>query len=158
MTRPYSMPSTRSWATSSPVQAQYLAVWRTMIARFADQPGVLGFEPINEPSGGSANASTFEATTLTDFYTRMISTMQAQAPEALVFVDLTGLDGAFVATSLNRPLGSFVFAPHFYPLTQQPADVLAGLETWANLGQQWNVPVLVGSSVRPTICPAPSTS
>jgi endoglycosylceramidase len=40
------------WAAGSPVKAQYLAAWDRMLARFKDQPGVVGFEPINAPAWG----------------------------------------------------------------------------------------------------------
>jgi len=91
------------WASGSTVQSEYLAAWDVMIARFASAPGVIGFEPINEPFSGGASSGTFEATTLTDFFTRMIAHMHAQAPRSLVFVDPMGVDGAFVETTMNRP-------------------------------------------------------
>jgi endoglycosylceramidase len=132
------------WAAGSQVQQQYVDRWDLMISAFANQPGVLGFEPFNEPSAGTASAPTFEATTLTDFYSMMIAHMTGEAGTSLVFVDATGLDGTFVSTNLNRPTGNFVFAPHFYPLTPNVDAVQSGLQTWATLGAKWNVPVWVG--------------
>lgn len=132
------------WASGSPVQAQYLAAWDVMLSHFAGQPGVLGFEPINEPAAGTANANTFEATTLTDFFTRMIAHFHAHAPSSLVFVDATGLDGAVNSTNLNRPVGDFVFAPHNYPVAPVAGGVQNEITTWATLGKKWNVPVWVG--------------
>lgn len=132
------------WAPGSPVQAEYVAAWDTMIARLADQPGVLGFEPINEPAAGTQAQDAFEATTLTDFFTRMISHVHAAAPQSLVFVDPAGIDGISATTSMQRPAGDFVFAPHYYPLAPRPDEVLAGFQSWAKQGAQWNVPVWVG--------------
>ena len=43
------------WANGSPVQNEYLAAWDAMIARFQNEPGVVGFEPINEPAAGTQN-------------------------------------------------------------------------------------------------------
>jgi endoglycosylceramidase len=134
------------WAPGSPVQGEYLAAWDTMIAAFADEPGVVGFEPLNEPSSGSANDATFQATTLTDFFTRMIAHFTAKAPGTLVFVDDTGTAGGLVQTTMMRPAGSFVFAPHFYPVLN-PADtdeITTRMKVWADLGAQWNVPVWIG--------------
>ena len=134
----------RFWAAGSTVQAEYLSAWDTMVARYKDKPGVLGFEPINEPGWGSAADDTFSATTLTAFYTAMIARMRGEAPASLVFIDVTGEDGALVSTQLQRPAGDeFVFTPHFYPLSSDPTMVQSGLETWANIGRSWNVPVLV---------------
>jgi endoglycosylceramidase len=132
------------WAQGSTVQAKYLAAWDTMIARLANQPGVLGFEPINEPGWGTQPVGTFEATTLTDFFTRMIAHVHASAPKALVFVDPAGLDGISAKTTMHRPEGDFVFAPHYYPVLPRPDEVLAGFQSWAQQGAQWNVPVWVG--------------
>jgi endoglycosylceramidase len=132
------------WAAGSPVQAKYVAAWDEMLSRFAAEPGVLGFEPINEPGWGTQAVDTFEATTLTDFFTRMIAHFHAAAPRSLVFVDPAGLDGISAMTSMHRPDGDFVFAPHYYPVAARPDEVLAGFQSWAQQGAQWNVPVWVG--------------
>jgi endoglycosylceramidase len=133
------------WVEGGTVQTEYLAAWDTMIAQFADEPGVIGFEPINEPSAGDANPGTWEATTLTDFFTRMIVHFTAKAPSTLVFVDDSGAAGTLVYTTMNRPSGNFVFAPHFYPIVNPlPEKVLPLMQTWSELGAKWNVPVWVG--------------
>ncbi len=133
------------WAAGSSVQAAYDAAWDVMIARYKDKPGVAGFEPINEPGWGTANESTFSATTLTDFYSAKVARLRAQAPKTLVFVDPSGADGVTVSTQLGRPTGDgIVFAPHFYPLSARPDLVQGEMQTWANVGASWNVPVFVG--------------
>ena len=58
------------------VTAGYLS-----IARFQNEAGVLGFEPFNEPAAGTANQSTFEATTLTAFFSMVVPHMRALAPQ-----------------------------------------------------------------------------
>jgi endoglycosylceramidase len=127
------------------VQAQYLAAWDVMVARYKDKPGVLGFEPINEPGWGTADEATFSATTLTSFYSVVVARMRATAPKSLVFVDTAALDVATLTTQLGRPAGDgVVFAPHFYPLNMSPAMVKAGLQKWVDVGAAWNVPVFVG--------------
>jgi endoglycosylceramidase len=135
----------RFWAAGSSVQSEYLAAWDVMVARFKDKPGVLGFEPINEPDFGTTANATFSPTTLTSFYSMMVAHMRGAAPQSLVFVDTTYIDGALLSTTLARPSGDgVVFAPHFYPFDHSPSAVEAGLKTWANVGASWNVPVFVG--------------
>ncbi len=135
----------RFFAAGSPVQAEYLAAWDVLVARYKDKPGVLGFEPINEPGYGTVADGTFSATTLTSFYSMVVAHMRAAAPRSLVFVDTTGEDGVLVSTMLGRPSGDgIVFAPHFYPFNHDPKSVEAGLKTWADMGASWNVPVFVG--------------
>jgi endoglycosylceramidase len=134
------------WGNTTGVQTKYLAAWDTMIHRFADTPGVLGFEPINEPSSGSASMKPFEEATLTKFYATVAAHMRAQAPRSLVFVDTTAVDGVAVQTSLEDPkVAGVVFAPHYYPLFKEsPAGVKTGLETWQGVAASWNVPTFLG--------------
>ncbi len=133
------------WAAGSSVQSKYLAAWDVMVARYKDKPGVLGFEPINEPDFGTASNATFSPTTLTNFYSMMVAHMRGAAPQSLVFVDTTYIDGALLSTTLARPSGDgVVFAPHFYPFDHTPSAVEAGLKKWADVGASWNVPVFVG--------------
>lgn len=136
----------RFWADGSSVQADYVALWDRMALRYKDRPGVIGFEPINEPNSGSAESGVFQQTTLKDFYTRMIARLRAAAPSTLVFVEPIGFDGGFASTKLERPVGDgFVFAPHYYPLGSLEEDVIHnGLEKWAAVATTWNVPVFVG--------------
>jgi endoglycosylceramidase len=132
------------------VMAEYHSAWDVMLGRFKDEPGVVGFEPINEPAPGTASQSTFEATTLTAFYTQMVAHMRAAAPQALVFVDAPPLAGAFLTTSLKRPSGDgLVFAPHFYPPGATTPTVLTDFQKWAGVGAAWNVPVFVGEFGQP---------
>ena len=134
------------WDAGSPVQSAYVSAWDVMVARYKDKPGVLGFEPINEPGWGSGDEGTFSATTLTAFYSVMVPHINAAAPSSLVFVDPPGVDGTTVSTMLGKPTAGtgVVFAPHYYPLSAGNADEQAELAVWQGVGQAWNVPVFVG--------------
>jgi endoglycosylceramidase len=147
-TQPVMSAFDRFWTTGS-VQTAYLALWDRLAARYKDHPGVIGFEPINEPSPGSANADDWETTTLSSFFTMMTSKLRAAAPSTLVFIDLTGSDGAFLISKVQRPSGpgsdGVVFAPHFYPfLAGDAATTMTQMQTWATIGSQWNTPTFVG--------------
>ena len=145
----------RFWAAGSPVQAQYLAAWDVMLARYKDTPGVVGFEPINEPGWGTADEATFTSTTLTSFYSKIVPHFRAAAPNSLVFVDPPGADGAFDMTTLGKPQGDgIVFAPHYYPLSAGSADEVMGLKVWSDVGAAWNVPVFVGEFGAPNTTPS----
>jgi endoglycosylceramidase len=140
------------WAQGSPLQPKYLAAWTVMVDRYKNTPGVLGFEPMNEPGWGTADEPTFSATTLTAFYSEMVPFMRSLAPSALVFIDAPGADGISVMTSLGRPTwdggdpdggDGVVFAPHYYPLGGS-TDNVTSLKVWQEVGSSWNVPVFVG--------------
>jgi endoglycosylceramidase len=139
------------WADGSPARAAYLKLWDRMVMRYRDRPGVIGFEPFNEPAAGTADPDAWASTTLTTFYTAIGAQIHAVAPAALVFVDATGPDSVIMATSLQRPEGAgFVFAPHYYQpaaltgQTPDPDSVRSAVQRWANVGKKWNVPVLLG--------------
>lgn len=139
------------WADGSPARAAYERLWDRMAARYRDRPGVIGFEPFNEPAPGTADPDLWASTTLTTFYTVLGARLRKAAPSALIFVDGTGVDSVLVATSLGRPEGEgFVFAPHYYQpsalddLAPDPGRVRSDLQRWANVGKKWNVPVFLG--------------
>ncbi len=133
------------WAPGSSVMTAYVAAWDRMIARYKDKPGVVGFEPINEPGWGSADPQTFSATTLSAFYAQIVTHMRGLAPSSLIFIDPVGLDGISETTALVRPPGDgVVFAPHFYPLTTNPDAVLDDMNKWKTVSDAWGTPTLVG--------------
>lgn len=134
------------WAAGSPIQTAYLAAWDVMLARFQNEPGVLGFEPINEPASGSEDQTKFEATTLTSFFSSVVPHFRSLAPLSLVFVDAPGVDSVGATTSMTRPTGDgLVFAPHYYPITNaNPTAAFPGIQSWADVGAEWNVPVFLG--------------
>jgi endoglycosylceramidase len=139
------------WADGSPVRAAYEAMWDRMAARYKDRPGVIGFEPINEPGWGTENLDAFEAGTLSTFFANMVTRLRKAAPDTLVFIDATGPDAGALATGLVRPPGEgVVFAPHYYQLGAlagtggDPDKVELDLTRWKNKGAAWQSPVLVG--------------
>jgi endoglycosylceramidase len=135
----------RLWASGSTVQAGVVAVWDRMVARYKDRAGVLGFEVLNEPGWGTQDVTKFEAGSLTQFFAVMTPRMRAAAPTSLVFLDPTGFAGTTMSTGLTLPKGDgIVFAPHFYPLNNNPPAVGDKLQPWSVLGKQWNVPVFLG--------------
>jgi endoglycosylceramidase len=139
------------WADGSAVQAAYGALWDRVAARYKDRPGVIGFEVLNEPGWGTQNLDTFEATTLTTFFTTMAARLRQTAPSTLMFFDAPGPDAGILHTSVGRPDGDgLVFAPHYYQLGAlggsggDPSRVRLDLQAWQNYASQWGVPVLLG--------------
>jgi len=139
------------WTDVTGVRTAFAEMWDLMVDRHAGRPGVIGFEVINEPGWGHEDYDAWESGTLPDFYSEMGARIHARAPDALIFFDATGLDAISAETSLVRPQGDrLVFAPHFYDPTtflgegQLQMDVAASLQVWADLGRDWDVPVLVG--------------
>ena len=143
----------RLWSDSNGTRTALEGLWDRLSTRYADKPGVLGFEVINEPHAGTADHATWEATVLTDFYGTMAARIHQKAPQALVFFDAAGTDAIGASTSLGKPVGErLVFAPHWYDPaalfggTPSPANARMGMTNWAAQGREWNIPVLIGES------------
>ena len=142
----------RFWRNDDHLQDAFVAMWRHVAARAWPHDAVIGFEVMNEPHPGTADAPTWERDVLTPFYNRLGGAIREAAPGALIFFDATGLDGAFNTTYLRRPDGEgFVFAPHFYEpgaflqnRWSGQVDLVARRATWAELGALWKLPVLIG--------------
>ena len=138
------------WANENGVLDAFRAMWEEMAARHADRPGVIGFEIINEPHGGTSDSETWSVDTLSPFYGEMAALVQGIDPDALVFFDSTGIEATLTTTSLLLPEGeNLVFAPHFYDPGalfdfSLSMDVAASHQNWADQGVEWDVPVLLG--------------
>jgi endoglycosylceramidase len=138
------------WADTGGVRSMFRAMWTRMIDRHAGRPGVIGYEPINEPHDGTAAPSDWARVTLTDFYDEMGALIAERDPGAFMFVDARGVDGVLGTTALERPEGDHVvFAPHSYDPGalfgwDVDPDVARRLQPWADLGAAWDVPVLIG--------------
>lgn len=139
------------WADTHGAQTAFKNMWDMMATRYAQHPGVIGFEVINEPHGGTMEDNDWAPNIVTPFYSEMIAQIQSIAPDKLVFFDSTGLDAISATTHLERPEGEqIVFAPHFYD-----AAIFAGadhltlkyepaLQRWKDLGDSWGIPVILG--------------
>ncbi|MBN4059150.1 cellulase family glycosylhydrolase [Endomicrobium sp. AH-315-J14] len=138
------------WTDETGVRTGLGAMWDRMVDRHAERAGVIGYEIINEPHGGSMKHAVWEETVLSPFYSEMIARMQERDADALVFFDASGLAATQPGTDMTRPEGdNIVFAPHFY----DPGalfgwgvneDVMTPLSIWAEVGKEWDLPVLLG--------------
>jgi endoglycosylceramidase len=77
------------------LQSEYAKAWRHVAARFGRRPYVLGYDLLNEPWPGSmfpaciqaAGCPTFDATTLTEFTKRVISSIRKVDRRTLTFYE-----------------------------------------------------------------------
>lgn len=139
------------WSDARGTRTRQAATWAFLAGHFADHPGVVGYEVFNEPGWGTADKATWAVDVLTPYYTDIAASIADIDPDALVFFDATGIDAVTLNTELQRPEGeNLVFAPHFYDAavlaggSSTSVDVGSSLHQWANLGEDWQVPVLLG--------------
>lgn len=141
----------RFWSDADGLQAQYLAMWLTMVDAVGDHPAVVGFEMMNEPGWGTYDdLDAFKQDVLVPFYTDVAAQLRAAAPDVLVVYDGPGADSTGVGSHF-RPAGEgLVYGPHRYDQSLLFGDAWSGndpapaLRSSAMFGAENGVPVLLG--------------
>ena len=101
--------------TDSATQGELVAAWQHVAERLADEPAVLGFDIINEPSWGSYAIATFEKDRLEPFYESVIAAVRTAAPHWIAFAEPANSVNLGFATSLVAfHAKDVVYAPHLY--------------------------------------------
>lgn len=109
--------------TNADVRSRLVLAWKTLATRFARYENVLGFDALNEPHWGSANASTFEAERLAPLYEEIVRAVRSAAPAWLFFMEPSSGRNLGIATSLVKPpYDGVVYAPHAYDPSAESGD------------------------------------
>lgn len=105
------------WA-SEQLQEQYAANFAHLAQQVCDVPGVVGFDLMNEPFGGSLMGDKqYESTVLFNFYKRVVRAIEQVCPGRLYFLEhsWTFSTGIYQAMPLEPALRkALVFSPHYY--------------------------------------------
>ena len=140
--------------TDAATQREMAAAWRHVAEALADEPAIIGFDPINEPSWGSQSIAMFEPTLLQPFYEQMIAAVRESAPHWVAFVEPSSTRALGFSTKLV-PFESpdVVYAPHLYDVSAEssamfdPSHASALVETAADLqrdAEQLGTPMWIG--------------
>ncbi|MFF1405260.1 glycoside hydrolase family 5 protein [Streptomyces sp. NPDC058294] len=135
-------------------------MWRTLAARFARHPAVLGYDLLNEPMGEVrpgedpvTAAGRIEREQLTPMYNRLAGAVRSADRRSWLFVEPTPVVGEGVPTGLGRVEDPrVVYAPHFYDTAMEAGsdyDPGAGwIEAYERAvtvyPERYGVPVVVG--------------
>jgi endoglycosylceramidase len=141
----------RFWANEDGLKDEFLVMWTKVGERFADHPGVLALEILNEPGWGTANdVQQWKLDVLTPFHTAVAEYLHELAPDLLIVYDNPGIDavGLYPEMVHPRPEGDFlIYGPHMYGAgtygPQQPSPQ-EDLTEMAAFGQDADVPVMLG--------------
>jgi endoglycosylceramidase len=128
------------------VRGRFLAMLGRVAGAFADCPGVVGYDLLNEPWGN-------EVTELDPLHEDEAAAIRARHPSAILFVAGHAATGSGIQTRLPRPrFDNFAYAPHYYMTlaiafdgwggSTRPIDRAFGnMETKA---AEWGVPLFLG--------------
>ncbi len=128
------------------VRRRYLALLGRIAAAFSAVPGVIGYDPLNEPWAN-------EVSELGPLYEDAAVAIRAVAPEAILFLEGQVLCSGGTPSQLPRPsFGNFAYAPHFYDPLALALGAWSGFTsltdrafaTMNNKAAGWNVPLLLG--------------
>ncbi|MBW1808932.1 MAG: cellulase family glycosylhydrolase [Deltaproteobacteria bacterium] len=142
----------RFWANQDGLRDSFSDMWRHIAGQAWPKDGVIGFEIINEPAGGTAEEEAFSKDVLTPFYAELAGVIREAAPDAPVFFDAAGFSATTAETYIELPQApGLVFAPHYYDTTGMltgewtgGTDLVAKLGKWQSKGDEWGLPVLLG--------------
>jgi endoglycosylceramidase len=126
------------------VKTRYLAMLHRVATRLAREPGVLGYDMMNEPWGD-------EATEIDALYAAAASALRSAHGDCILFVSPHALTSSGTSTKLPRPrFDNFAFSPHFYDpgvvvlKTYLGGGLYQGWSVMQETASAWGVPLFVG--------------
>ncbi|CAL8464543.1 g4078 [Coccomyxa elongata] len=142
---PFDVASKLNWklfyAGENGVRDRFLDMWEYLAKTFADNPGVIGYDILNEPYGD-------EETEIGPLYEDAAKRIRKYDKKAILFIEPQIYKGAGRRTNLPQPtFDNYVVAFHYYGQTRHPMIVLPfeqALGTWSNQTGTWDVPIFFG--------------
>ncbi|MCC7540187.1 MAG: cellulase family glycosylhydrolase [Deltaproteobacteria bacterium] len=142
----------RFWANEDGLFDAFVAMWTTMVERVGDQPGIAGYEIINEPGWGTGGQAELETTILPAAIERVAAAIREVQPDAIVFAGGPGTNAIAGDTMMRRPdIEQLVYAPHYYEPSllvggsyRSVTPVRRAIDRLSSRGVEWDTPVLYG--------------
>ncbi|MBM4377049.1 MAG: cellulase family glycosylhydrolase [Deltaproteobacteria bacterium] len=133
------------YADVNGVRTAYLAMVRSVAKALADEPGVIGYDLMNEPWSDA------EGTELAAFQAAGFATIREVSPNAIAFVSPRAYTSSGAQTELPKPAyENAAYAPHFYDATVLVLRSWSGVEPvepfarMTGKAAEWNVPLFLG--------------
>ena len=134
---------TNFWSNST-LRNGFKRMWQYVASRYKNEPTIIGYDILNEPSAGRLNLDNFIATVLPKFYQETITAIRMVDSKHIIFYE-TPLEAQHRQVKLSA--SKIVFAPHFYFLALGTSydGPLSTLE-WAlnSQTQGMTIPVWIG--------------
>lgn len=128
----------RLW-TEPANQDRTVEIWKTIAARYADEPWIGGYDLLNEPvlPNGYSNG------VLAGLYRRIATAIREVDANHIIFIE-----GNWFATDFTNLTPPILYGPNvaysFHKYWNEPSQ--ASIQDYINLRQNWNVPLWLGES------------
>ena len=147
----------RFWSDTEGVQESYAEFFGMLARRYAKEPAVIGFEPMNEPfigRWGAFHYSKWYEEQLYPMFEKVATAVHEADPRFLIFADICSIENPGLWNSQRpRPkIENLVFAPHYYNLgtygtprspEKERAVIRKGLGKHQAQAQFWGAPMAV---------------
>jgi len=157
-TYPLSSTLDRFWENKDGAQDSYVAFFKMLAGRYKDEPGVIGFEPINEPFPGlkaRMSISHWYGSQLFPLYEKVGQAVQSVDSRFLIFADIFPLENPVLwSTKRPRPnIKNLAFAPHYYDFGTygkmlgsafENKFMQKSLRRHQSQAKKWDTPILIG--------------
>ncbi|CAK0783442.1 hypothetical protein CVIRNUC_006641 [Coccomyxa viridis] len=123
------------------VRGRFLDMWEYLAEKFADNPGIVGYDMLNEPFGD-------DALQLSPLFEDVAARIRKHDKKAILFVEPQIYAGAGGDIGLKQPtFDNYALAAHYYGQTRKkfvvyPFDGV--IKRWKKLTDGWNAPLYFG--------------
>lgn len=136
---------TSFYADVNGVRTAYLAMVTEVAKALATEPGVIGYDLMNEPWSDA------EGTELAAFHADGFAAIRSASPKAIAFLSPRAYTSSGAQTELPKPaLTNAAYAPHFYDATVIVLHSWSGIEPeepfarMTGKAAEWDVPLFLG--------------
>jgi len=133
------------------IRVEFMQMWTDLIREFKDEPTVIGFEPLNEPTtyfGGISDAE------FIGFYKECSQKMRAIDTKHLLWLEPDGARNVFDQSPLLTQVfdDKVVYCPHYYPNLLQGAAYTNVPDWIRNTNKSFDRIVTEGKSWKAPVC------
>lgn len=133
------------------IRSEFMDMWSDLIREFKDDPTIIGFEPLNEPTTYFGGITDDE---FIDFYKECAKKMRAIDTKHLLWLEPDGARNIFDKAPLLKQVfdKKVVYCPHYYPNLLQGANYTSTEDWITNTNKSFDKIVQEGASWKAPIC------
>ncbi len=122
-------------------QADMVAMWQAIAARYANDSAIAGYDLLNEPYGSPTDPPPGLGVSVPQIYARTIAAIRSVDPNHMIFLE-GARDSRDFSWATTPMASNIVYSPHMYLWSQ--TDVQAQLDAYAQMADAQQVPLWIG--------------